>query len=109
MTTETHDISFIGGYQLQNLRKNQVKFFFFDLRDEKTRASVATNHPLLEGSVAVSINDLIDYVKTQELAPNAPIILVGTGDESITAARSLNEQGYINVYVVEGGASALDN
>ena len=109
MTTDTHDISFIGGYQLQNLRQNQVKFFFFDLRDEKSRASVAANHPLLDGSVAVSAADLIEHVKTRELQPNAPIILVGTGNDAVTSARALAENGYINVYVIEGGASALDN
>ena len=108
MTTGTHDISFIGGYQLQNLRKNQVKFFFIDLRDDQTRANVAANHPLLEGIVAVSPANLIEHVKTQELQPNAPIILVGTGQDAVAAARLLDENGYINVYVIEGGAAALE-
>jgi rhodanese-related sulfurtransferase len=104
--TQNSDINFVGPYHLQNLRANQVGFYFFDLGHEKR--SGAQDLPLLTGCIAVAPGALLEEIRSRGLEPNAPIILVcDRGETSVQAARELERNGFINVFVVEGGAASL--
>lgn len=96
------EVSKIGLFQLENLRRQKVTFSYFDLREEAIEAE-GTNG-ILQGSMKVSARDLLASIQQQGLEPNAPIILIcEDGTRTAEAARSLEENGYINVFIIDGG------
>lgn len=98
------DVSLIGPYQLENLQKNKVGFLFLDLDASRALA----HHALLVGSEAVAVDQVLEFVKQRSLGANQPIVLIcENGARCLTIAHLLEENSYINVFVVEGGKEAL--
>lgn len=93
----------IGRYQLENLYKNNVRFTYLNLGSE-------SDHALMRGSVAVTPDAAVEKIRGMNLPNHAPIVLIcENGSKSVSVAKSLGDNGYINVIVVDGGLAALSN
>ena len=94
----------IGAYQLGNLLRNQIKFVYLDFRSPVGRAGYAGDPALLAGvKPAEAKAELL-----ANLAKDAPIVLLcDDGLASAAEAEALEGVGFINVFVIEGGARGL--
>ena len=98
----------IGQYQLENLLKNRIGFAYLDLRDPKTRESEHLGHPLLAGSHSVAPENAVEYIRGLNLPNHAPIVLIcENGSKSLGVALELEDNSYINVFMIEGGIKGL--
>jgi rhodanese-related sulfurtransferase len=98
----------IGRYQLENLQRQAVPFLFLDLRASQARGGEARGHELLKGSVAVESQEVVAYVKALGVPPSHPIVIIcEQGIKSMDAARVLEQNSFMNVFVVEGGFSSF--
>jgi rhodanese-related sulfurtransferase len=92
----------IGRYQLENLLKNRIGFLFLNLSES------VPGHELLAGSHSLPSSSVLFFIAEQGIKPDAPIVLIcETGAISIVVARLLEENSFINVFVVEGGIEGL--
>jgi rhodanese-related sulfurtransferase len=105
---------FITGYQLQNLQRNRVGFLFLDLSEKPVRAELHSKvdaemvDQLLIGKHSVKASEVLDFLKTQTAKSDSPVVLIcETGAISIAVARVLQENSFINVFVIEGGVEGL--
>lgn len=99
----------IGQYQLENLQKNNVTFLYFDLRAPENRDERSIKHFLLRGSQPVAPERVLEAVQASGVDANAPIVLIcENGTKSVEAARVLEQNSYINVFIVLGGTASLD-
>ncbi len=95
----------IGFFQLENLKLNNVPFLFFALCKE----SELRGHPqsaLLEMARPMTAEAIKKHLQSlgEESAKSHPIVLVcPDGGASTQLAVELEAQGYLNVYVLEGG------
>lgn len=98
----------IGFFQLENLILNQVRFFFFDVRLEK---SVVKDEPLksmLQSAIPLEASEVEGYLKEKLEEKSAPIVVMcEDGEISSQLAEDLNGKGYINVNVIEQGFRGL--
>lgn len=102
------DVIKIGTYQLQNLIRHQAKFVYFDLRTEAERSKGPQNHPLLTGSQAMEPSQAVATVKSYGIDASYPIVLIcENGSKSVAVAEELEQNSFINVFVVEGGVQSL--
>jgi rhodanese-related sulfurtransferase len=102
------NVAKIGRYQLENLLKNNIGFVFLDLRSPESRAMGPQGLHLLAGSVPVELDLVLAHVRGLGCPPHAPIVLIcENGTKSVAAARELEQNSYINVFVFEGGTDAL--
>lgn len=98
----------IGEYQLANLQSGRVKFLFLDLRAPQEREAFEKDERWFQGSQSVSPVKVIETVRAQGYANDAPIVVIcETGANSMAAAHELARNSFINVFVVEGGAKGL--
>lgn len=103
------DVAKIGVYQLQNLIRHQTKFLYFDLRSETERADGPHNHPLLVGTQAVEPDQVLAAVQGYGVDGSFPIVLIcENGSKSVAVAETLEQNSFINVFVIEGGVKALE-
>ncbi len=108
MVINPENVIRIGQYQLENLQRNKIGFVFLDLREPELRAREGVGHWLLQGSHPMTAGEAANYVDSLALPPNTPIVLVcENGAKSLGVAMELETKAYINVYIVEGGTSAL--
>jgi rhodanese-related sulfurtransferase len=100
----------IGKYQLQNLKNNGVRFHFFEIIDEEIATGLhAKQSPLLVGCQKLSASNAVEELEKQGLSKDAPIVLICEhGMKSMELAAKLEQNSFLNVYVVEGGKHALD-
>jgi rhodanese-related sulfurtransferase len=106
------DVQRIGVYQLENLIRQRVPFLYLDLRSAEKRNSEATGHAgfqaLLHGSVSVAPDGVLAYVTSLGVPVTHPVVLIcENGDSAVAAARTLEQNSFINVFVVEGGTQSL--
>lgn len=98
----------IGVYQLANLLRNRVPFLYFDLSSDRGM-DVAKGHPLLFGSERIDGAKILELANERGLQPSQPIVLIcENGSKSVEAARVLEQNSFINVFVVEGGKKSLE-
>jgi rhodanese-related sulfurtransferase len=98
----------IGEYQLGNLQRNKVTFLFLDLRSEEKRQIEGVGHWLLSDAIAVEPEAVLAAVKEKNVANSHPIVLVcETGSKSMDAAQVLDQNSYMNVFVIMGGTKDL--
>jgi rhodanese-related sulfurtransferase len=94
----------IGKFQLENLRTHHLAILLFWLGDE------VPAHSLLEGAQALGSDGVQVWLKENRIDLAHPIILVcSLGDESRALAFLLEEQGYLNVYWLQGGLPSLES
>ena len=95
----------IGVYQLRNLVQQKVLFQMLDLRHGK---SLLESSELLKNAIKVSGQDVLEHVRKTGLAVHDHIVLIcEDGTESLLRAQALENQGYINVFVLDGGVRTL--
>jgi rhodanese-related sulfurtransferase len=99
----------IGQFQLENLLRNRVGFTYLDLRDPTTRDSDFNGHRLLAGSHSVAPEKAAEYVRGLNLPNHAPIVLIcENGSKSLGVALELEDNSFINVFIIEGGVKGLN-
>ncbi len=92
----------IGDYQLQNLLRNQVKFLYLDV------SQLPVPHPLLKEAIVVAANHAVEYALANTPDRNYPIVVIcENGEKSLEVGGVLEENSFLNVYVVEGGSQSL--
>lgn len=97
-------ISWIGEYQLGNLIGNQVPFLYLYISNE----AEDLDHPLLVNARLQKPVGVVDAVLEKAADKQHPIVLIcKNGELSGQAAENLIVAGYINVFVVKGGASGI--
>ena len=100
---------FIGQYQLENLQKNRVGFVFFDLRSEEARAREGAGNALLNGAESIAAESVLSKLLEMNSPKSTPIVLIcENGSNSLGVAKRLEDNSYINVFVIEGGSQTLD-
>jgi rhodanese-related sulfurtransferase len=105
---DLENVARVGQFQLEGLLRNRVGFVYLDLREPKTRESEFNGHALLFGSQSVQPEKVLEHVRALNLPNHAPIVLIcENGSKSLEAARELEENGYINVVVIDGGVKGL--
>ncbi len=98
----------IGFFQLENLILNQVRFFFFDIRVEKSPVGDEPLKSMLQSAVPLDANEVESYLRENSEEKSAPIVVMcETGEISFRLAKELNNRGYINVHVIESGFHGL--
>lgn len=94
-------------FQLENLFASPNRFLFFDLRVQRSSLPEELDRIFVK-AVPKSASDLLADLKAQNAPLEYPIVLVcDDGELSQRLARSLEESGYTNVYVIAGGVIGL--
>lgn len=102
----------IGFFQLESLILTNARFSFCDLRDPKS--SLAQSPPitksaldkLLARATKVAPENLATFLASA--GKESPVVLLcENGRRSQDARRKLENLGFLNVYVVEGGVEGL--
>lgn len=102
------DVLMIGRYQLENLLKQQIQFYYFDLSESVAHGT--SRHALLARSQVISPDQVLAQLRTLGAPPEAPIVLVcENGSKSVALAQVLEENSFRNVYVVRDGVRGLDD
>jgi rhodanese-related sulfurtransferase len=98
----------IGYFQLENLTLNQVAFVFFDLRKERTPVKDEPLRSMMKPALAMDHEDVTGYLSEKAFDKSTPIVLMcDEGKISHSLASELEEQGYLNVNVIENGFRGL--
>lgn len=105
LSKEEIDLYSLNRYQLKNLIDKNIYFGFFQLEDFSFSYDKSVEH-LLNKVKRKNEKELLLDLKSQDL--KQPLILIcNRGYLSRTVAQKLRDQGFINVYFVEGGLKAL--
>ena len=92
-------------FQLENLINNQVSFLFFNLSSHISSESNYASS-LLQSSQ--SADEEIVRQRVKELDKSKPIVLIcERGEQSRNLTKSLQKEGFINVFFVTGGIISL--
>lgn len=98
----------IGFFQLENLVLNQVQFFLFDVRVEKSPICDEPLKSMLQKAVPLDANEVEGYLKEKSEDKSVPIVVMcETGEVSMRLAEELGSKGYININVIEQGIQGL--
>lgn len=106
----------IGAYQLGNVIRNQTKFTYLDLRTDAGRSADPLPPELLAGAEPATVETALERARELSAkldgalgsAHERPVILLcDSGVESARAALKLAEAGFVNVFVIDGGAAGL--
>lgn len=107
-------INQIGFYQLENLVLQRVNFTLMDLTKE---ISIVDHFKHLNSYYLnflktmiqkVDVNDYINNPVFCSLAKEAPIVFIcDTGKDSMLIANKLENEKYLNVFFLSGGAQSL--
>lgn len=95
----------IGFFQLDNLVKNRVPFHLLNMGPDISSwfMSIYKEH-FIKNQILVQPDDLLQTVESQQLALDAAIILLcNDGPTSLEMHQKLENKGYTNVYVIDGG------
>jgi rhodanese-related sulfurtransferase len=107
------NVTLIGEYQLKNVLKHPLNFHFFDLRSESERnlqAAPKSFEKSLQLSSAQVLKCLQEgLVNARKIEKSEPIILIcQDGQESLKLAAQVDQIGYINIFVIEGGFNSME-
>jgi rhodanese-related sulfurtransferase len=92
----------IGYFQLENLVVSKSRFLLFDLRPESVVTEALKS--ILVEAVSIPPNEVANEIKKRKLTGSDPVVLLcDDGTESNRLAKSLEQQGHQNVYVLRGG------
>jgi rhodanese-related sulfurtransferase len=98
----------IGYFQLENLSLNQVSFVFFDLRKVRDPVKDEPLRSMMKPALAMDSEDVTAYLSEKAFDKTTPIVLMcEDGQVSRGLASGLEEQGYVNVNVIENGFRGL--
>lgn len=98
----------LGLFQLESLMLASAPYHLIDLRMAPMAVSSARVQACLNTAKVVPASDLAEHLKTYELGFDYPVILVcEDGRLSMSEAQRLIDQGFMQVYVVEGGTDGL--
>lgn len=98
----------LGEYQLANLIRNQVKFLYLDLRSEEVRKKQSPNDFIFGGATPVSPEQVLEYARTNTPDKAFPVVLIcETSEKSMASAQVLEQDAFINVYVLDGGTGSI--
>lgn len=112
MTPSNRDFSLqtFGLFQLENLRRQQTKFFLVALRGENPSEgdSRIPNHALLKidltFEIAEAAEKIVDLVRAQAIPLWWPFVLISVdGKADFSVAEKLASDGLMNVYSYRGG------
>ncbi|MCM2281737.1 MAG: rhodanese-like domain-containing protein [Bdellovibrionaceae bacterium] len=102
-------ILFLGEYQLRNLVKNQILFWYFDCRQPASRARQDPGHWIFRGAIPVTLDAAVSRAASPTFTKEHPIVLIcENGETSMTVAQELEKLGHTNVFVLRGGTEELD-
>lgn len=103
-----HEILMVGYFQLENLMINQVHFFFVDIRAE---VKPVTDEPIktyVARATRLSSEDVSGWLKEKAPDMQVPVVLLcEDGKNSTSLAHELSAEGYVNIYVIDGGLKGL--
>lgn len=104
MKTETL-VNKIGYYQLNNLIENRVPFLFFNLAQDITPWYSSMQKLHVEAWQILTTEDHIQAELDQRRIPLdfAILLVCPDGQQSLGIARKLQDKGYNNVYLIDGG------
>ncbi len=104
------DVWKIGPFQLENIIQNSGHFFLFDLREPKLllEEEELLFAPFLSGARKLSPKLVKSSLSEVSAGLDSPVILVcQNGKVSSKVAKDLGTQGYVNIYILEGGVKSL--
>jgi rhodanese-related sulfurtransferase len=98
----------IGLYQLENLLIARPTFHFLDVRLQPRAVSAPRIQNILAQAAVVTSTQVLTYLRNLESRVDDPIVLLcEDGRLSHTIAMQLEEAGFRQVYIVEGGLDGL--
>ncbi|OFZ31677.1 MAG: hypothetical protein A2622_03620 [Bdellovibrionales bacterium RIFCSPHIGHO2_01_FULL_40_29] len=99
----------IGFYQFDNLIQNRVPFLFINLAVDISPWYSSLGKMHLEKSLfATEQAELLPKLQSQQVTQHAAIVLLcNDGSVSMQIFAELAENGYTNVYVIDGGYQQL--
>ncbi len=98
----------LGLFQLESLMLSSAPFYLIDIRMQPMLVNSARVQACLNMAKVVQISDLSEHLKTFDLGFHFPVILVcEDGRMSTAEAQRLIDQGFMQVYVVDGGTDGL--
>lgn len=98
----------IGLFQLENLMISRSPFVFLDLRETREENLPPEIQRCLQNAHPVAADEAESYLKSQQISPDRPILLMDEeGERARQTARSLEAAGYSNVYIVAEGLAGL--
>lgn len=98
----------LGLYQLESLIHARPQFRFFDVRVRPQILSLPQVQAVMSHAVPVASQELPSYLTNHKIVKDEPIILVcEDGRLSRSLATKLYQDGYHQIYVVDGGVDAL--
>jgi len=102
-------LQYLGLYQLENLQRQQAKFFLVALTDSTDQVPV---HPLLKLDFVLNpsaaAETLSGAFKDKQLPMWWPVVLISSsGDFDVAVANQLAAQGISNVFTYKDGWTAL--
>ena len=96
----------ISKFQLSNLVQQRVPYLLFNMIQADLNSQA--DERLVGGVIASSVQEITHKINERNLDKMFPIILCCIdGALSCDAAKELSEEGFINVYVVDGGYQNL--
>ena len=94
-------------FQLENLINNNISFLFFNL---SPHCSIKSYEKSVSSILKLSkvCTELEIKEKLKQIDKSKPIVLIcEKGDQSRDLSQSLQKEGFINVFFVEGGIMSL--
>ena len=97
------EVMTVNADQFKGLMSSGAPFVLIDLREESSR-------PVINRARKMGSAEAVNHVQTNKMDLAQPIvILCDDGDVSMKVAEELDERGYINVVVLEGGNKVIAN
>lgn len=95
----------IGFYQLDNLINNRVPFLFFNMSESILGWYTSVSKMHLESYEILTVETGIIALLAEKKAPKdyAIVLLCPDGRNSLKLNTELENMGYTNVYVIDGG------
>jgi rhodanese-related sulfurtransferase len=98
----------LGLYQLENLISARPLFHFLDLRVSPQVVAEVRVQSILAQARVVRANDLLNYLQSLNARKDEPIVLLCEDARlSNSAAVELDQAGFQQIYIVEGGLDGL--
>jgi rhodanese-related sulfurtransferase len=95
-------IAKIGRFQLENLLRNNVRFLYVDLRTS------SEENQILKSSIRLAPEQVRVHLEGNNIAKDHPVVLIcDDGKISLKIALELESNSFRNVFVVDGGYSAI--
>ena len=95
------EVMTVNGDQFRGLMTSGTPFVLLDFRESKSK-------PMLNRARHMSSDEALNHIESNKMDHSQPIVLIcGDGTESMRIAEKLDELGFINVVVLEGGNATI--